>query len=100
MKKDKLSLSGLEKKKTGIHMIMIYPPIKTCCRADNDELCSLFVKSCNLICRRGDLDMISEMLSNFKRKGWKRLGINSTASFGFFISVLLTTLFTPADSYC
>lgn len=78
--KGQIELVWFRKEKTGRHMIMIYPPIKTCCRADNDELCSLSVKSSNLICRRGDLDMISEMLSNFKRKGWKRLAINSTAS--------------------
>lgn len=78
--KGQLELGWFRKEKTGRHMIMIYPPIKTCYRADNDELCSLPLKSCNLICRRGDLDMISEMLSNFKRKGWKRLAINSTDS--------------------
>lgn len=79
-KKGQIELVWFSKEKTWRHVIMIYPPIKTCCRADNDELCSLSVKSCNLICRRGDLDMISEMLSNFKRKGCKRLAINSTAS--------------------
>lgn len=76
--KGQIELVWFRKEKTGRHMIMIFPPIKTCCRADNDELCSLSVKSCNLIYRR-DVDMISEMLSNFKRKGWKRTAINSTA---------------------
>lgn len=71
----------LRKEKTGRHMTMIFPPIKTCCRADNDELCSPSARSCNLICSTGDLDMILEMPSNLKRKGWKRLDIYSTASF-------------------
>lgn len=78
--KGQMELIWFRKEKTGRDMIMIYPPIKTCCRADNDELCSLSLMPCNLLCRRGDLDVISEMLSNLKRKGWKRLAINSTAS--------------------
>lgn len=60
---------------------MIFPPIKTCCRADNDELCTLSARSHNSICSRGDSDMILETLSNLKKEGWKRLVIYSTASF-------------------
>lgn len=98
MKKDKWSSS--RKEKTGRHMIMIYPPTKTCCRADNDELCSLSLMPCNLFCRRGDLDVISEMLSNLKKEGLEEAGYQLHSLLGFFISVLLTTLSSPADSYC
>lgn len=79
--KGQIGFVWLRKEKTGRHTIMIFLPIKTCCREDNDELCSLSARSHDLICSGGDLDMILEMLSNLKRKGWKRLASYSTASF-------------------
>lgn len=71
--KGQIEFVWFKKEKTGRHVIMIFPPIKTCCRADSDEFCSLSARSHNLICSRADLDMILEMLSSLKRKGWKRL---------------------------
>jgi len=56
--KGQIGFVWFRKEKTGRHMIVISPPIKTCRRADNDELCSLSARLRDLICSRGNVGMI------------------------------------------